>query len=415
MPLSDDPKIIRHHWFNLMGVASVVVLILSATNPLISAQSGSQLATNEGTTVSADGSVSLTAERHAERGRRLFTTETFGGNGRTCRTCHSAETGTVSPQDAKERLKKDYRDPLFVFDGSDDGQGNGMSRMLQEATVLVNIPLPPTVRLADDPDARFVFLTRGIPSTLNTPALDPVLMLDGRDPDLPTQALHAIQRHAQVSTAIPHLDLLRIAEFEKTEQFYSSPRLRRYAQGGPAPRLPEGRTISEIRGKRFFIDAPATGDLKTGACALCHSGPMLNQTNQFLPLPVPPGTRFQTVNVSERDVRNRKRPFIFKNADGTETMVWTPDPGRALITGVIDGDPNANGAPFFTSLNSFKIPTLWGVKTTAPYFHDNSAMTLEDVVDHYGDFVFNKLPPPFTFTLTPQDRTDIVAYLKLLD
>jgi len=350
-----------------------------------------------------------------ENGKHLFTTETFGGNGRTCRTCHSSDTGTVSPQDARQRFRKDVQDPLFVFDGSDDGQGNGVGRMLEEATILVEIPLPPSVRLADDPNARSVVLARGIPTTLNTPALDPVLMLDGRDPELQTQALHAIQRHAQVTGLIPRLDLLHIAEFELSKQFFSSPVLRRYAAGGSAPSLPEGRTLSEIRGRRFFIDAPATGDLKTGACALCHSGPMLNQTNQFLPLPVPAGTRFQTVNVSERDIRNRKRPFIFRNADGTETTVWTPDPGRALITGVIDGDPIADGAPFFTSLNAFKIPSLWGVKNTAPYFHDNSAMTLEDVVDHYGDFVFSKLPPPFTFTLTKQDRADIVAYMKLLD
>jgi cytochrome c peroxidase len=350
-----------------------------------------------------------------ESGKRLFSTETFGGNGRTCRTCHSSETGTVSPQDARNRLRKDFRDPLFVFDGSDDGQGNGVRRMLDEATVLVEIPLPPSVRLGDDPNARSVLLARGIPTTLNTPARDPVLMLDGRDPELQTQALHAIQRHAQVTRLIPRLDLLHIAEFELSQQFFSSPILRRYAAGGSVPTLPAGRTLSEIRGRRFFIDAPATGDLKTGACALCHSGPMLNQTNQFLPLPVPAGTRFQTVNVSERDIRNRKRPFIFRNANGTETTVWTPDPGRALITGVIDGDPIADGAPFFTSLNAFKISTLWGVKNTAPYFHDNSAMTLEDVVDHYGDFVFNKLPPPFTFTLTKQDRADIVAYMKLLD
>ena len=348
-------------------------------------------------------------------GRQLFTTETFGGNGRTCRTCHSSQTGTVSPQDARRRLHSDFRDPLFVFDGSDDGQGNGVTRMLEEATILVEIPLPPTVRMGDDPNARSVVLPRGIPTTLNTPALDPVLMLDGRDPELQTQALHAIQRHAQVTGLIPRLDLLQIAEFELSERFFSSPALRRYAAGGPPPRLPEGRTPAEIRGRRFFIDAPATGDLKTGACALCHSGPMLNQTNQFLPLPVSAGTRFQTVNVSERDVRNRKRPFIFRNADGSETTVWTPDPGRALITGAIDGDPTTNGAPFFTSLNAFKIPSLWGVINTAPYFHDNSAMTLDDVVDHYSDFVFSKLPAPFAFTLTPQDRTDIVAYLKLLD
>jgi cytochrome c peroxidase len=43
-----------------------------------------------------------------------------------------------------------------------------------------------------------------------------------------------------------------------------------------------------------------------------------------------------------------------------------PDPGRALIT----GDPN--------DLLNFKIATLWGIKDTAPYFHDNSARTLED-------------------------------------
>ena len=42
-----------------------------------------------------------------------------------------------------------------------------------------------------------------------------------------------------------------------------------------------------------------------------------------------------------------------------------------LITGVIDGDPNADDGALFTSLNSFfKISTLWGVKNTAPYFHD---------------------------------------------
>jgi cytochrome c peroxidase len=89
---------------------------------------------------------------------------------------------------------------------------------------------------------------------------------------------------------------------------------------------------------------------------------------------------------------NSVRPFVFRNADGTQTTVMSPDPGRALITGVIDGDPNADGAPFFTSLNAFKIPTLWGIKNTAPYFHDNSAKTLEEVVDHY-ERLFLGFPP----------------------
>lgn len=342
----------------------------------------------------------------------LFTKETFGGNGRTCLTCHSFETGSTSPLDALQRFQKDPKDPLFIFDGSDDGKGNGVSRMLQFATVLVEIPLPPNVSLADDPKARSVFVRRGIPSTLNTPALDPVLMLDGRDKDLNAQALSAIQRHFQAPNPLPS-DVSRIAGFELTNRFFSSPDMLHYAQKGDVPVLPEGKTASEKRGRRFFLNvSPYKSGDNSGTCAVCHSGPMLNQTNEFLPLPNPPGTRFLTIGVSEGNlIGNSVRNFIFRNADGTQSSVWSPDPGRALITGKIDGVAAANGAPFFTSLNAFKISPLWGVKNTAPYFHDNSARTLDDVVAFYRQFVL----PPFNIQLTLQDQADIVAYLQLLE
>ena len=128
----------------------------------------------------------------APNGRRLFERETFGGNGRTCQTCHSEMTGTVSPEDARMRFRKDRHDPLFLHDGSDDGLGHGVRRMLTDATVLVTVPLAANVTLADDPDARTVTVRRGIATTLNTPALDLVLMLDGRQPDLESQATGAI-------------------------------------------------------------------------------------------------------------------------------------------------------------------------------------------------------------------------------
>ena len=121
-------------------------------------------------------------------GKRLFEQEKFGGNGRTCLTCHTRETGTISPADAQKRFAQNPRDPLFLHDGSDDGQGHGVTRMLADATFLIQIPLPPNVSLADDPNARTVVLRRGVPTTLNTPALDPVLMVDGRERDLKSQA-----------------------------------------------------------------------------------------------------------------------------------------------------------------------------------------------------------------------------------
>jgi hypothetical protein len=130
-------------------------------------------------------------------GRHLFERETFGGNGRTCLICHSRATGTISPKDAKARFAENPHDPLFLHDSSDDGLGNGVKRMLSEATILVEIPLPHNVHLEDDPYARSVTLRRGIPSTLNTPALDPVLMMDGRHRSLRAQAQAAIHDHAR--------------------------------------------------------------------------------------------------------------------------------------------------------------------------------------------------------------------------
>jgi cytochrome c peroxidase len=129
-------------------------------------------------------------------GRRLFERETFGGNGRTCLTCHSRRTGTVSPEEAQERFARDPNDPLFRGDGSDDGNGNGVQRMLADATVLVRVPLAENVSLANDPTARSVVVRRGISTTLNSPSLDPVLMLDGRQPSLEAQAKGAIVDHA---------------------------------------------------------------------------------------------------------------------------------------------------------------------------------------------------------------------------
>jgi hypothetical protein len=337
-------------------------------------------------------------------GRRLFERETFGGNGRTCLTCHSRDTGTVSPQDAQHRHAADPADPLFLADGSDDGLSGGVTRMLKDATVLVRIALPENVSLANDPAARSVVLRRGIPSTLNTPALDDVLMLDGRQPNLIAQAHGAIADHAQATRTPRHDELQRIAAFQHTPAFFSSFPLMKFAYLGVKPGLPAGWTEAEKRGRRFFIDAPPTGDLKTGLCAGCHSGPMLNETNEFIPAPpFKRGGRFQSVGVSEFNVAgNPAIDFVFRNPDGSTTLVSSPDPGRALITG--DANDTAQ------SRNAFKIPSLWGAARTAPYFHDNSAKSLEAVAQHYAAF-FAAVSP---IVLTAQDQQDMVAYMKLL-
>ncbi|MBK8235394.1 MAG: hypothetical protein IPK74_07555 [Deltaproteobacteria bacterium] len=95
---------------------------------------------------------------------------------------------------------------------------------------------------------------------------------------------------------------------------------------------------------------------------------------------------------------NPVQSFVVDNGDGTTTVIDSPDPGRALVT----GDP--------AEANFFRIPTVWGAKDTAPYFHDNSAADLDELMAHYSDyFQIVGLPP-----LSMDERADIIAYMQLL-
>lgn len=80
-------------------------------------------------------------------------------------------------------------------------------------------------------------------------------------------------------------------------------------------------------------------------------------------------------------------------------------------------------------MGKFRAPSLQNVAVTAPYFHDGSAATLEEVIAVYeaggrqiesgpnaGDGRENPLKSGFIrgFTLTDQDRADLLAFLESL-
>ena len=357
----------------------------------------------------------------APDGRQLFSRETFGGNGRTCRTCHSTATGTTSVADVANRIN-DPNDPLFVHDGLDD-DGVGTTRIETHATIRMTIPLPPGITLADHPGATSVSLNRGIPTTKNTPALDPVLLADGRAPTLQDQALSAIRDHFQNTRQPTAAELAAIAEFQQTERtFFSASALRRFANGGPPLELPEGHTAAEKRGRRFLVDVTFNPPAKDGACALCHSGPMLNQTNlSHEAFGIPLGFRFFNTGITIVNAPNNPiLTFIIDDGVNPPQPWSTPDLGLLLNPNPPLPPPELVPRIFLVDL--FKIPTLWGIGRTAPYFHDNGAKTLRDAIHHYVRF-FNfpcDVDPVGSCTLgglielTEEDVDDITAYLKLL-
>lgn len=82
------------------------------------------------------------------------------------------------------------------------------------------------------------------------------------------------------------------------------------------------------------------------------------------------------------------------------------DPGRGVIAGGVPG------------LAAFKTPTLRELTLTAPYMHDGSLATLEDVVAHYAGKHEKRASldanMPRDLQLTTQERAALVAFLKTL-
>jgi hypothetical protein len=106
---------------------------------------------------------------------------------------------------------------------------------------------------------------------------------------------------------------------------------------------------------------------------------------------------------------------------GAKVRRTTSDPGRALLTGYVGGLPGLD------DWEKMDVPGLRGISKTAPYFHNNSAATLEEVVDHYMAFFkrvqANAAPgvvPPLTTTdgvhfdrqPLPEERAALLAYLR---
>jgi cytochrome c peroxidase len=81
------------------------------------------------------------------------------------------------------------------------------------------------------------------------------------------------------------------------------------------------------------------------------------------------------------------------------------DTGRELVTGR-SGD-----------IGKFKVPGLRNIELTAPYMHDGSLATLEEVIDHYdrggrGDPTTDPQIEPLS--LSSEEKADLLAFLRSL-
>ncbi len=135
------------------------------------------------------------------------------------------------------------------------------------------------------------------------------------------------------------------------------------------------------RGQELFNNSNAGGH----SCLSCH-----NSANN--------GTNFENllfdIRTASAEARTPDLPlYSFRNKLTGETRQLT-DAGRGNVTGL------------WKDLGRFKTPSLRALAARAPYFHNGSAATLEDVVRHYEVHL--------GFFFTDAERTDLVAFLNAL-
>ena len=96
--------------------------------------------------------------------------------------------------------------------------------------------------------------------------------------------------------------------------------------------------------------------------------------------------------------------------------------GFFFNTGVSAYEPPNRGIYEYTGrtedIGKFRVPTLRNIAMTAPYMHDGSLATLEDVIDHYaagGKMEHaNKSKILRKLNLTEADKQDLIEFLKSL-
>lgn len=125
-----------------------------------------------------------------------------------------------------------------------------------------------------------------------------------------------------------------------------------------------------------------------GTCTTCHDSP--NVGNHSFAVPLNIGTTAYPVP-SALDISGLP-VYTVQCTDGTTVQVT--DIGRAMTTGQC------------ADVGKVKGPILRGLAGRAPYFHNGSAATLDDVLKFYDQ--------RFNLSLTENQKSDLIAFLQTL-
>jgi hypothetical protein len=359
----------------------------------------------------------------------------FGGvvvsNGRSCFTCHRGVQATalgLPPPPLSGAVP--LGDPLFTgLDSDAQGDPDGM-RNLDELGLIKYRPHRFNLARPETDPYRKCFAWRKAIRLVNV-AFASGFLSDGRGRAMFEVDRGAVFSHTQDSDN-RFDDLFTVQDGNDLQAFQfgvlSDPRL-------AALRDPDDPMYAVLVNDPFYTVPIATAAQRRGSkvfrnnCMTCHNTPnVFNNLANVEPLGddtrppnfpsfAPAVARTFDVGVAERnrhglrfthdDGGGRFSPVVIPlaNEDGSTTLLTvTFDLGLGAITGRTE------------DVGRFKVPQLRGVKHNAPYFHDNSAFSLEEVVDYFNSNAYNRSKDgsKFPIHLDAHQRADLLAFLAIL-
>lgn len=343
-------------------------------------------------------------------GAELFFRSTFGGNGRTCGSCHpSAHNYTVEPRFIEQL---DAEDPLFVAERVPLlAELERVDLLREHGLFVVN---------ADGFEASGRYVMRSVShmlglavSTEPGPIVKMGIARDGSTqpplrrlgwsgdgaPDegsLEDFARGAIEQHATKSLGrVRGVDYVPATPEELAGLAAFSAKLGRL----------NDVEVSEVvmtdpraeRGRKLFTEGEATN------CNRCHhnAGANLNGFDPILDMPFNANFNFDIGTERARLDRLNLMGIPFDGGFGREPFD-------------ADGDGEADSF----GDGRFNAPPLVEAADTAPYFHTNAFETLEAAIHYYTTDTFNQSPVGHqngSFALTSDDVHDLGRFLRVLN
>jgi len=382
-----------------------------------------------------DGLVSILNTQGAVKpaGHAFF--EALGANGRACISCHQPANAMSLSADAvrKRWIDTQGRDPVFAaIDGSNcpglpQAERASHSLLLNRGLIRIFLPWPPKavrdfkLEVVRDPTGCNTSPVYGLASphptvsvyrrprmVANFGNVRPLtLMADGREPSLESQAITAALAHEEAQVHPTLAQLRQIVDFEMQVFAAQSAddrggllneRESPVALGpenlaaGRAPRF-SGEVSSpssfelwkkpESPGVRLAFRASVArgSDLFAERCATCHSSGSARAIDI--------GTTNRPDASAAADL-----PLFRMTCHSDGRVIYTQDPGRALITGKC------------ADAGAIVMQQLRGLAARAPYFSNGSAATLRDVVEFYDR--------RYTIGYSERQKQDLVNFLRSL-